>query len=82
MSLKKTRKLAKLNFVNLMPLITTSHVPPLVASILLASNLDSDMVVDNVLVSSVPPPSISFDVVADFSSSSSKILTIKVEGLE
>ncbi|KAG9299746.1 hypothetical protein G9A89_013106 [Geosiphon pyriformis] len=70
----------KLSFVELVPLTTFFYVPPSIASVFLAPVLDSDMVLDNVLMSSVPLFSVGFDMVADFSSSSFKILITKIAG--
>ncbi|KAG9295446.1 hypothetical protein G9A89_013475 [Geosiphon pyriformis] len=72
----------KLDFVELVLLITTFHIPPPVALVLLALNWDLDIVVDNVLMLSALLFSVSFDVIIDFSSNSSKVLTTKMGGLE
>ncbi|KAG9291583.1 hypothetical protein G9A89_022002 [Geosiphon pyriformis] len=74
--------LKKLSFVELIPLTISSSALLLVASVFLASVLDSDMVLDNVLVPSILFSSVGSDLVANFSSSSSKVLITKVGGLE
>ncbi|KAG9303892.1 hypothetical protein G9A89_005802 [Geosiphon pyriformis] len=74
--------LKKLGFVNLVLLPSVSHVSSLVVSDSSALDLVLDMILDKVLalpVSSLPEVDIVF---SDFSSSSSKILTTKVCGLE
>ncbi|KAG9295173.1 hypothetical protein G9A89_006154 [Geosiphon pyriformis] len=68
----------KLSFVELVPLASDSHVPPLVVFVPVVSNLDSEMALDNTLASLL-----SFllvvvtDLVVDLSLSSSKVLTTK-----
>ncbi|KAG9293915.1 hypothetical protein G9A89_019253 [Geosiphon pyriformis] len=73
----------KLSFVKLVPLAFKSHVSSLVVLAPVTSNLDLKMALDNILVSS--PPSLLVvvtDSVANFTLSSSKVLTIKVGRLE
>ncbi|KAG9298751.1 hypothetical protein G9A89_012819 [Geosiphon pyriformis] len=74
--------LKKLSFMELVPLNTVSFAFPPVVSVSLAPVLNLDMVLNNVLMLSVPSFSADFKVVADFSSSSSKVLTTKMGGLE
>ncbi|KAG9305775.1 hypothetical protein G9A89_001063 [Geosiphon pyriformis] len=73
--------LRKLNFVELVLMVPSSDTPSLVGSVPVAPVLDSDMVLDGALMSPSPPPS-NAELDAGFSSSSSKILTTKVGGLE
>ncbi|KAG9301653.1 hypothetical protein G9A89_016723 [Geosiphon pyriformis] len=73
----------KLSFVELVPLAFKSHVSPPVVLVPVVFNLNSEMALNNTLVS--PPPSLSVvvtDSVADLSSNSSRVLTTKVGGLE
>ncbi|KAG9300300.1 hypothetical protein G9A89_011373 [Geosiphon pyriformis] len=74
--------LKKLSFVELVLLTASSSASPPVAPVLLAPVLNLDMILDSALVSSTPFSSVGSDLMADFSSSSSKILTTKVGGLE
>ncbi|KAG9296409.1 hypothetical protein G9A89_015001 [Geosiphon pyriformis] len=74
--------LKKLSFMKLVPLTVSPSAPPSVIPISLASVLDLDMVLDNVLVSSIPFSSVGLNLMANFSSSSSKVLTTKVGKLE
>ncbi|KAG9300609.1 hypothetical protein G9A89_005209 [Geosiphon pyriformis] len=71
----------KLSFVELVPMVPSSGALLLVGSVLLAPGLDSNMALDGELASSNHHfPSI--DMSGGFSSSSSKILTTKVDGLK
>ncbi|KAG9304137.1 hypothetical protein G9A89_019699 [Geosiphon pyriformis] len=72
----------KLSFVELVLLTNMSYVFPPITQAFLASNLDLNMVLDNMLTSPAPSLLIIVDIFADFNSSSSKILTTKVGGLE
>ncbi|KAG9302025.1 hypothetical protein G9A89_021069 [Geosiphon pyriformis] len=74
--------LKKLSFVELVPLTTFFSVLSSVALASLASVLDLNMILDNVLVSFISSFFAGFDILANFSSSSFKILTTKVGGLE
>ncbi|KAG9304587.1 hypothetical protein G9A89_020151 [Geosiphon pyriformis] len=71
----------KLSFVELVPLVLSAGASPLVGSAPLVSVLNSDMALDGELVSFTPYP-LSADLGAGFSSSSLKVLTIKMGGLE
>ncbi|KAG9292210.1 hypothetical protein G9A89_023930 [Geosiphon pyriformis] len=73
----------KLSFMELVPLVSDSHVSFLVVLAPVVSNLDSEMALDNTLAS--PPSSLSIvvaDLVANLSSSCSKVLTTKMGELE
>ncbi|KAG9302832.1 hypothetical protein G9A89_009609 [Geosiphon pyriformis] len=72
----------KLSFVELVPLASKSSVLPSVIPVPLIFVVDSDMVIDDTLASSILPPVIVVDTVANLSLSSSKVLTSKVDGLE
>ncbi|KAG9307608.1 hypothetical protein G9A89_023173 [Geosiphon pyriformis] len=72
----------KLGSMELVSLATSSHALSTVVSVSLAPVLDSNMVLDKVLVLSTFLLSVGFNVVADFSSSSSKIVTTKMGGLK
>ncbi|KAG9286870.1 hypothetical protein G9A89_012420 [Geosiphon pyriformis] len=73
--------LRKLSFVELVLMVPSSGAPLLVGSMPLAPVLDFDMALNGKLASSNPHfPSVDMD--AGFNSSSSKILTTKVDGLE
>ncbi|KAG9302485.1 hypothetical protein G9A89_006449 [Geosiphon pyriformis] len=72
--------LKKLSFVKLIPLTVSLFASLSVASVFLAPVLDLDMVLDNVLV--LFTSSVGSDLVANFSSSSFKILTTKMGRLE
>ncbi|KAG9300324.1 hypothetical protein G9A89_011397 [Geosiphon pyriformis] len=74
--------LKKLSFVELVPLPPVSQVPPLAVSVSLTLSLNSDMALDSVLMLSVFPFSVVDNNVSSFGSSSSKTLTIKVDGLK
>ncbi|KAG9298951.1 hypothetical protein G9A89_015973 [Geosiphon pyriformis] len=73
----------KLSFVELVPLVSKPHVSPSVVLVPVMSNLNLKMALNNTLPSS--PPSllvVVVDSVVNLSSSSSKVLTTKVGGLE
>ncbi|KAG9284279.1 hypothetical protein G9A89_002089 [Geosiphon pyriformis] len=72
----------KLSFVEMMLLTDMSHVFSPVAQASLVSNLDLDMVLNNILTLSVSSFLVIADTVADFSLSSSKVLITKIDGLE
>ncbi|KAG9304194.1 hypothetical protein G9A89_019756 [Geosiphon pyriformis] len=73
--------LRKLSFVELVPMVPSSGTPFLVGSVPLAPVLDSDMALNGELaLSNSYSPSVDID--AGFNSSSSKVLTTKVGGLE
>ncbi|KAG9297173.1 hypothetical protein G9A89_019454 [Geosiphon pyriformis] len=73
--------LRKLNFVELVPMVPSSDTFSLVGSVPVAPVLDSNMVLDGALTLPSPPPS-NAELDVGFSSSSSKVLTTKVGGLE
>ncbi|KAG9300597.1 hypothetical protein G9A89_005197 [Geosiphon pyriformis] len=73
--------LRKLSFVELVPMVLSSDAPSLVGSVPVASVLDLNMALDGVLVFS-SSPSLSVELSAGFNSSSSKVLTTKIGGLE
>ncbi|KAG9294018.1 hypothetical protein G9A89_019356 [Geosiphon pyriformis] len=70
--------LKKLSFVELVSLTVSPFASPPVVSVSLAFVLNSDMVLNNVLVLSTSFFSVGSDLVANFSSSSSKVLTTKM----
>ncbi|KAG9301309.1 hypothetical protein G9A89_004061 [Geosiphon pyriformis] len=70
--------LKKSSFMKLVLLTVSLSAPSLVVFVFLAPVLNSDMVLDNVLVSSTPFPSVGSDLVVNFSSSNSKVLTTKI----
>ncbi|KAG9307767.1 hypothetical protein G9A89_023332 [Geosiphon pyriformis] len=73
----------KLSFVELVSLASKSYVPPPVVLEPVMSNLDSDIAMDDTLL--FPPPFllvVTANSVTDLSSSSSKVLTTKMGGLE
>ncbi|KAG9302611.1 hypothetical protein G9A89_007315 [Geosiphon pyriformis] len=72
----------KLSIVELGPLTTKFCVSSLVTPAFLASNLDLDMALDNMLTFPAASLLVIVDTVADFSSSSSKVLTTKMGKLE
>ncbi|KAG9290066.1 hypothetical protein G9A89_010372 [Geosiphon pyriformis] len=72
----------KLSFVELVPLASKSSVSPLIIPAPLNSVVNSDMAINNMLASPVLPFLVVADTVADLSSSSSKVLTTKMGGLE
>ncbi|KAG9291928.1 hypothetical protein G9A89_004866 [Geosiphon pyriformis] len=72
----------QLSFVELVPLASKLSVLSLVISVPLNSVLDSNMALNNTLAFSVFSFLVVVDTVADFSSSSFKVLTTKVGGLE
>ncbi|KAG9292481.1 hypothetical protein G9A89_001554 [Geosiphon pyriformis] len=66
--------------LELVPLVSDSHVPPLVVFASVVSNLDSEMALDDTLVSSFSSLIVVVvESVADLSLSSSKVLTTKTE---
>ncbi|KAG9294658.1 hypothetical protein G9A89_008137 [Geosiphon pyriformis] len=73
--------LRKLSFVELVPMMPYFDTPSLVGSVPVAPVLDSDMVLDGILMSPSSPSS-NAELDAGFSSSSSKVLTTKMGGLE
>ncbi|KAG9284012.1 hypothetical protein G9A89_022786 [Geosiphon pyriformis] len=73
--------LRKLSFVELVPMVPFFGALSLIGFVLIAPVLNSDMVLDSVLASFLSPP-LSIKFGAGFNSSSSKILTTKIGGLE
>ncbi|KAG9302247.1 hypothetical protein G9A89_008738 [Geosiphon pyriformis] len=71
--------LKKLSFIKLVPLMFSSYASFLVTSVLLVSDFNLNMVLDGTLASSVPFFPVVVNVAADFSLSSFKILTTKME---
>ncbi|KAG9288122.1 hypothetical protein G9A89_017717 [Geosiphon pyriformis] len=74
--------LKKLSFVKLVPLASSFHVSFLVVITSVIANIDLDIVLDNMMVLLSPLFSVVAGSVVDLSSSSSKVLIIKVGGLE
>ncbi|KAG9292592.1 hypothetical protein G9A89_006963 [Geosiphon pyriformis] len=74
--------LRKLNFVELMPMLSPSCVPSPIAVSLLNSALNSNMAVDSVVVLSSPSLLVVGNAISELSLSSSKILITKIGGLE
>ncbi|KAG9287732.1 hypothetical protein G9A89_004135 [Geosiphon pyriformis] len=74
--------LVRLESIDLVPVTTFSLSLLPAVSGTLTSNVNSDMIIDTALVSSSTPPSVIHDAVVELSSSSSKVLTAKVGGLE
>ncbi|KAG9293619.1 hypothetical protein G9A89_005622 [Geosiphon pyriformis] len=74
--------LIRLDSFGVIPLVPSSLALSSVVSAALSSEVDSDMIVDNALSSSDITPPITIDAVVDFSTSSSKVLTAKMGGLE
>ncbi|KAG9294962.1 hypothetical protein G9A89_017756 [Geosiphon pyriformis] len=72
----------KLSFVELMPLAFKSSALLLIVSVPLDSVVNSNMALNNTLISSILPFLVVVDTVANLSSNSSKVLIIKVGGLE
>ncbi|KAG9300875.1 hypothetical protein G9A89_015331 [Geosiphon pyriformis] len=72
----------KLSFVELVPLASKSFTLSLIVLVPLDSVVDSDMALNNTLASSIFLFLVVVDTVANLSSSSSKVLTTKVGGLE
>ncbi|KAG9290647.1 hypothetical protein G9A89_011610 [Geosiphon pyriformis] len=73
----------KLSFVELVSLASKLHVSLLVVLASVMSNLNSEMALNNTLAFSPPPfLGVVADSVTDLSSSSSKVLTTKVDKLE
>ncbi|KAG9288606.1 hypothetical protein G9A89_006707 [Geosiphon pyriformis] len=71
----------KLSFVELVLMVPFSGAPFLIGSVPVAPVLDLDMALDGVLAFFSPPPS-SVELDASLDSSSSKVLTTKVDSLE
>ncbi|KAG9301393.1 hypothetical protein G9A89_018065 [Geosiphon pyriformis] len=63
-------------------LVPSSLASPFVVSVALSSEVNSDIIVDNTLSSSDITFSVTIDAVVDLSTSSSKVFTTKVGGLE
>ncbi|KAG9302483.1 hypothetical protein G9A89_006447 [Geosiphon pyriformis] len=74
--------LVRLESIDLVPVMTPSLSLLSVVSETLTSNVNSDMIMNTALVSSGTPLSVIYNAVVEFSSSSSKVLTAKVGGLE
>ncbi|KAG9287239.1 hypothetical protein G9A89_008869 [Geosiphon pyriformis] len=74
--------LARLESIDLVPMTTPSLSLLPVVSETLSFDVVSDMILDTALVSSGTPPFVFYDAVVELSSSSSKVLTAKVGGLE
>ncbi|KAG9297001.1 hypothetical protein G9A89_008587 [Geosiphon pyriformis] len=74
--------LRKLSFVDLVPLVSTSHAPSMAGLVPSALVVDLDMTLDDMLAPSVPLLSGSDKPTAGLSSSGSKVLTSKVDGLK
>ncbi|KAG9299013.1 hypothetical protein G9A89_020326 [Geosiphon pyriformis] len=72
----------KLSFVELVLLANAPHVFSLVTQACLASNLNLDMTLNNMLTFFISPLLVVVDTIADFSLSNSKVLTTKTGGLE
>ncbi|KAG9295499.1 hypothetical protein G9A89_013528 [Geosiphon pyriformis] len=73
--------LRKLSFVELVPMVPSAGAPLLVGSVSLVPVLNSNMALNSKLTSSTPHLP-NADLGAGFSSSSSKVLTTKMGGLE
>ncbi|KAG9297129.1 hypothetical protein G9A89_019410 [Geosiphon pyriformis] len=74
--------LVRLESIDLVPMVTPSLSLFPTVSETLTSNVDSDMIMNSALVLSGTPPSVIHDAVVELSSSSSKVFTVKVGGLE
>ncbi|KAG9287460.1 hypothetical protein G9A89_023832 [Geosiphon pyriformis] len=74
--------LAQLESINLVSVVTPSLSLLSVVSETLSSDVVSDIILDTALVSSGTLPSVFHDAAVELSSSSSKVLTAKVGGLE
>ncbi|KAG9292225.1 hypothetical protein G9A89_023945 [Geosiphon pyriformis] len=74
--------LEKLGSIKLVPLVTTSDASPSTVLVSVISGLDLDMVLDGALAISNPFPPVISNTASIISSSSSKVLTTKVGGLE
>ncbi|KAG9305677.1 hypothetical protein G9A89_022599 [Geosiphon pyriformis] len=74
--------LKKLSFVELVPMLSISCVSPLVVAVPLNLALNSDMAVDNVMVSSSISSLVVKNIAPEFSLSSLKVFTTKMDGLE
>ncbi|KAG9291935.1 hypothetical protein G9A89_004873 [Geosiphon pyriformis] len=73
----------KLSFVELVPLVSKPYVPLLVVFAPVMSNLDLEMAMNDTLLSPLSSLSVVVaDSVTNFNSSSSKVLTTKIGGLE
>ncbi|KAG9304676.1 hypothetical protein G9A89_021456 [Geosiphon pyriformis] len=66
----------------LVPLASSPHVSHLVVIAPITANMNLDMILDDTIMSSLPSLSAVADSVVNLSSSSSKVLTTKVGGLE
>ncbi|KAG9296656.1 hypothetical protein G9A89_009915 [Geosiphon pyriformis] len=74
--------LKKLGFMKLVSLAVVSDISLLVVPVSVVSGLNLDMVLNGVSIISTAPPPVVNNTAIDLSSSSSKILTTKVGGLE
>ncbi|KAG9305742.1 hypothetical protein G9A89_005140 [Geosiphon pyriformis] len=74
--------LVRLEFIGLVPTATPSLSSFSAVSETLTSDVNFNMIVNTALVSSDTPPPVIYNAVVEFSSSSSKVLTAKVGGLE
>ncbi|KAG9295046.1 hypothetical protein G9A89_017840 [Geosiphon pyriformis] len=74
--------LVRLESIDLVPAVTPSLSLLPAVSETLTSNVDSNIIMDTALVLSSTPPSIVYNAVVELSSSSSKVFTAKVGGLE
>ncbi|KAG9294534.1 hypothetical protein G9A89_008645 [Geosiphon pyriformis] len=74
--------LVRLDFFGVVPLVPSSLVSPPVVSAALGFEVNSDMIVDNALSSSGITPPVIDNAVVNLSTSGSRVLTVKVGGLE
>ncbi|KAG9304838.1 hypothetical protein G9A89_016868 [Geosiphon pyriformis] len=74
--------LKKLSFMELVSLASGLHTSLMVVATPVATNVDSNMTIDDTAVSSFYPLSVVVDSVTDLSSSSSRVLTTKVSRLK
>ncbi|KAG9289663.1 hypothetical protein G9A89_014398 [Geosiphon pyriformis] len=74
--------LVRLNSFGVVPLVPSFLVSPPIASAVLDSEMDSDMIVDNALSSSDITPPVTDDTVVNLNTSGSKVLTAKIGSLE
>ncbi|KAG9286402.1 hypothetical protein G9A89_014568 [Geosiphon pyriformis] len=74
--------LVRLEFIDLVPVVTSSLSSLPAVSETLTSDVNFNMIVDTALVSSGTPPLVIHNAVVELSFSSSKVLTAKVGGLE
>ncbi|KAG9298220.1 hypothetical protein G9A89_002708 [Geosiphon pyriformis] len=74
--------LVRLDFLSAVPLVSSSLAPFFVIFVALSSEVDTDIIVNNALSSSDVTSSITIDAVVDLSTSSSRVLTAKMGGLE